>query len=89
MAMRHTRWVDECCQSLVADMQYPTDALLSAYIACQNLMARINDTLPYDNPDKLGLANEPLLDMSIKAFERELAEVKQAVESAMEGKDCS
>lgn len=49
--MRHTRWIDQCCEELAAKAEYPTDALLKTYINIQSLSRRSEEAICANDRD--------------------------------------
>ncbi|KAF2871406.1 hypothetical protein BDV95DRAFT_40118 [Massariosphaeria phaeospora] len=77
--MRRTRYMAQCCESLVAQLEYPSDALISPMVQLSDLTCRVNEYFSYDDIDNAEVSGEMMLDMATGNFASELERIKDAV----------
>ena len=65
--MRHTKWITQCCDTLLEKPEYPTDTLLKTYIDIQVLSRKSEKMLHPNDHDSAhrttGLSRDMLLEL--------------------------
>jgi hypothetical protein len=77
-ALRHSPYIEECCQVLEDSPECGTDVYLVQLIRLQHISERISQDIPLDAPASFW-ASKPPVGMYIKSFQDELANFKRAL----------
>lgn len=84
--MKHTQWVDHCCQLLEVEQEVPTDQYVLALIRARCLAERIGERFSYDDHTFLRSQSDTLIEMSLNGFKKGLGELESSsVFSTAEG----
>ena len=73
--------MDQCCQSLVDEKQYPSDAWLKIYVGARSLAERIIAAFSRDDHEDSDFRNEAMLETIVRTFRQELARMEADVAS--------
>ncbi|KAK9344247.1 hypothetical protein V1522DRAFT_410860 [Lipomyces starkeyi] len=76
--MNYSKYMEECCQSLTEDNEFPSDRWIKPFIRLQVLARRISDGFCYDDTGDSELHGEAAVKMATDGFRHELDHLKAA-----------
>lgn len=80
--MRHTKWIDQCCNILLETPEYPTDTLLKTYIDIQLLSRKSEETLNLDDHDWAHRATDPNMNVVLELLQEQGTQIRASVPQA-------
>ena len=70
--MTHTDWIDNCCQILHDEQEYPTDAIATALVSARCLVKSARERLSYDKPALIQFQSDAVIQMTLNGLKKEL-----------------
>ncbi|ETI20879.1 hypothetical protein G647_07222 [Cladophialophora carrionii CBS 160.54] len=77
LAMRHTKWIDNCCHILDAEQEWPTDIYVTALISTRCLVQSVGERFSYDDITLVQLQSDVVINMSLNGFKKAVAELER------------
>ncbi|KIW63826.1 hypothetical protein PV04_08798 [Phialophora macrospora] len=76
LAMRHTKWIDNCCHILEAEQEAPTDIYVTALVNTRCLVQSVGERFSYDDITLVRLQNDVVINMSLNGFKKAVTELE-------------
>ena len=77
IAMRHTHWIDQCCTLLQQqNEEYENDVVVVGLIRLHVLARRLGEIVSGPGSTQSDLRNEPVVEMIMRSFQEEFAQVE-------------
>jgi hypothetical protein len=76
LAMRHTKWIDNCCHILEVEQESPTDIYVPALIGTRCLVQSVGERFSYDDITLVRLQNDVVINMSLNGFKKAVADLE-------------
>ena len=71
-----SRYLEECAESLAADPQYPTDALLGPWVKVITLGEEVFETFDHGSRERVGELNDDKIQLLVTTLVRKLDEME-------------
>lgn len=84
LAMKHTNWIDHCCQFLQEKQEFPSDISLIVLVEAKCLARRISEKFSYQDQTFIRSQSDMVIRMSINGFKKEVAELETKCASSLQ-----